>query len=409
MPSFHWPTSWNGKDAAYCVDPGMSMRIGLVAAEPSGDLLGAGLMQAIRVQIPDVQFEGIGGPLMAAQGLQSRVPMEKLSVMGLVEVLKHLPELLGIRRDLARHWLATPPDLFIGVDAPDFNLGLEQRLKAAGIATVHYVCPTVWAWRPKRVQVLHRAADLVLSIFPFEQDFLSQHAVRSRYVGHPLAHEMPLDPDRESARQVLGLDQQRPVLAILPGSRRSEICALTRPFLQAAAQLQATRPELQFAVPLVSARSLALFEEQRARYTPQLAITRVLGQSRAVLAAADLVLSASGTATLEGLLSKRPMVVGYKLHWLSYAIARLFKLIKVDHIAMANLLAGERLAPELVQGDCESGPLARELNALLDNPQRMAAIRERYRQIHQSMICDTNREAARAVLALLPDGKRAHD
>jgi lipid-A-disaccharide synthase len=333
--------------------------------------------------------------------------MEKLSVMGLVEVLKHLPELLGIRRDLARLWLANPPDIFIGVDAPDFNLGLEQRLKAAGVPTVHYVCPTVWAWRPKRVKTLRRAADLVLSIFPFEQGFLREHQVRSRYVGHPLAHEMPLDPDREAARQALGLDPARPVLAILPGSRRSEICALTRPFLQAAARLQADRPGLQLVVPLVSERSRTFFEEQRALHAAGLAVTTVLGQSRSVLAAADLVLTASGTATLEGLLSKRPMVVGYKLHWLTYAIARLLRLIKVDHIAMANLLAGERLAPELVQSDCEAGPLARELAALLDDPRRMAAIADRYRQIHQSLIRDTNSEAAEAVLAMLAD-KRAN-
>ena len=382
----------------------MTLRIAIVAAEPSGDLLGAGLMQAIRARRPEVSFEGIGGVRMSAQGLNSRVPMEKLSVMGLVEVLKHLPELLGIRRDLTRWWTLSPPDLFIGVDAPDFNLGLEQRLKAAGIPTAHYVCPTVWAWRPKRVQVLHRAADLVLSIFPFEQDFLRAHHVASCYVGHPLAHDMPLEPDQAGARQRLGLVPADPVLAILPGSRRSEICALTRPFLQAAAQVQAELPTLQLVVPLLSERSRAFFEQQRARYAPDLQVRTVLGDSRSVLAAADLVLTASGTATLEALLSKRPMVVGYKLHWLSFAIARLFRLIKVEHIAMANLLAGERLAPELVQGACEAPQLARELLALLDDPERVATIAARYRQIHASMIRDTNAEAAEAVLALLPQG-----
>lgn len=379
----------------------MGLRIGIVAAEPSGDLLGAGLMQAIQERVPDVRFEGIGGERMTQQGLDSRVPMEKLSVMGLVEVLRHLPELLGIRRDLARHWSDHPPDLFIGVDAPDFNLGLEQRLRRAGIRTVHYVCPTVWAWRPKRVNTLRRAADLVLSIFPFEQDFLRRHRVNSRYVGHPLAHEMPLDPDQAGARQALGLDQGRPVLAILPGSRRSEICALTRPFLQAAARVQAELPTLQLVVPLLSEHSRTLFDAQRARHAPGLAVQAVLGQSRTVLAAADLVLTASGTATLEALLSKRPMVVGYKLHWLSYAIARLFRLIKVEHVAMANLLAGERLAPELIQGDCEGGPLARELLALLEDPERVAAVAARYRQVHRGMIRNTNAEAAAAVLELL--------
>jgi lipid-A-disaccharide synthase len=387
----------------------MGLRIGIVAAEPSGDLLGAGLMQAIRARQPEVSFEGIGGVRMAAQGLTSRVPMEKLSVMGLVEVLKHLPELLGIRRDLARRWMHNPPDLFIGVDAPDFNLGLEQRLKAAGIPTAHYVCPTVWAWRPKRVRVLRRAADLVLSIFPFEEGFLRAHQVASRYVGHPLAHDMPLEPDQAAARGQLGLDQERPVLAILPGSRRSEICALTRPFLQAAAQVQAQLPTLQLVVPLVSERSRSFFEQQRARYAPQLQIHTVLGDSRQVLAAADLVLTASGTATLEALLSKRPMVVGYKLHWLTFAIARLFRLIKVEHIAMANLLAGERLAPELVQRECEGPQLARQLLGLLDDPERVAVIAARYRQIHQAMLRDTNAEAAEAVLALVTQQGAGHD
>jgi lipid-A-disaccharide synthase len=386
----------------------MTLRIGIVAAEPSGDLLGAGLMAAIRARRPDVRFEGIGGERMTAQGLTSRVPMEKLSVMGLVEVLKHLPELLGIRRDLARHWLANPPQLYIGVDAPDFNLGLERRLKAAGITTVHYVCPTVWAWRPKRVNTLRKATNLVLSIFPFEKDFLDAHRVHSRYVGHPLAHEMPLQPDRAVAREALGLAPQGPVLAILPGSRRSEICALSRPFLQAAARLQAEMPDLQLVVPLVNERSLAFFESQRAEHTPQLQLTTVLGRSREALAAADLALTASGTATLEGLLSKRPMVVGYKVHWLTYAIARLFRLIKVEHIAMANLLAGERLAPELVQGDCEPEHLADALRAMLADPARIAAIGQRYREIHESMIRDTNAEAAEAVLALLPPGGGGH-
>jgi len=387
----------------------MTLRIGIVAAEPSGDLLGAGLMQAIRQRLPEVRFEGIGGARMAAQGLSSRVPMDKLSVMGLVEVLRHLPELLGIRRDLARHWIANPPDLFIGVDAPDFNLGLEQRLRTAGIRTVHYVCPTVWAWRPGRVKVLRRAADLVLSIFPFEQDFLRRHQVASRYVGHPLAHDMPLLPDQQGARRRLGLAPDRPVLAILPGSRRSEIATLTRPFLQAAARVRVELPTLQLVVPLVNRRSLALFEELRSRHCPDLQVHTVLGDSRRALAAADLALTASGTATLEALLSKRPMVVGYKLHWLSYAIARLLRLVRVEHIAMANLLAGERLAPELVQSACKPTALARELLALLDDPDRVAAIATRYREIHQDMLRDTNSEAAEAVLALLPQPERGDD
>ncbi len=376
----------------------------MVAAEPSGDLLAAGLMAELRRRHPDMTFTGIGGERMSAEGLVSEVPMEKLSVMGLVEVLKHLPELLRIRRDLARRLIAQPPDLFIGVDAPDFNLGLEKRLKAAGIPTVHYVCPTVWAWRPKRVKVLRQAVDLVLSIFPFEQDFLRRHQVASCYVGHPLAQDMPLEPDRDAARARLGLAVDAPVLAVLPGSRGSEIGVLSQPFLQAATRLRADRPTLQVVVPVVNARGEALFAAQLAQHAPELPVSVVRGDSRSVLAAADVVLTASGTATFETLLSKRPMVVGYKLHWLSYAIARLFRLVKVDHIAMANLLAGERLAAELVQGDCEPDRLVAELSSLFDDPERVAHITRRYVQVHRELIHDTNREAADAVLGLCVQG-----
>lgn len=210
----------------------MTLRIGILAAEASGDLLGAGLMQGIRERRPDAVFEGIGGDRMRAAGLASWVPMERLSVMGLVEVLRHLPGLLRLRRELAARWLRDPPDLFVGVDAPDFNIRLEQRLRAAGIPTVHYVSPTVWAWRPGRVVGLRRAADLLLSIFPFELAFLQRHGVPVTYVGHPLARELPLQPDREAARAALGLDPAGPVLALLPGSRNSEVHALSAPFLE---------------------------------------------------------------------------------------------------------------------------------------------------------------------------------
>lgn len=387
----------------------MALRIGIVAAEPSGDLLGGGLLAAIRERVPEVQFEGIGGPHMAAQGLHSRVPLERLSVMGLVEVLKHLPELLRIRRELAEHWLASPPDLFIGVDAPDFNLGLEEKLKAAGVPTVHYVCPTVWAWRPGRVKQLRRAADLILSIFPFEPAFLERHGVNSRYVGHSLAHDMPLAPAREAARAALELPQEGRVLALLPGSRRSEIEALSRPFLQAALELKTRHPGLAIIVPLANERGRELFAVQHARHAVDLPVKVVVGRTREALAAADLALMASGTATLEGLLSKRPMVVGYKLHWLTYLILKAFRLVKLDNYAMANLLAGERLAPEFIQGECEPEQLAVALQGMLDDPERVERIRQRYLDIHQSMIRDTNAEAAEAVLALLEQPRTNHD
>ncbi len=379
----------------------MALRIGIVAAEPSGDLLGAGLMGAIRASHPEVEFEGIGGERMAAEGLQSWVPMERLSVMGLVEVLRHLPDLLGIRRELVRRWLASPPDLFIGVDAPDFNLRLETKLREAGVRTVHYVCPTVWAWRPKRVRGLRRAVDLLLSIFPFEEAFLRRHHVPVRYVGHPLAQAFPLEPDRGAARDALGLDQARPVLAILPGSRGSEIASLSEPFLQAAARCRAELPGLQLVVPLVNARTREAFEQLHRRHAPELPVQVVQGQTRTALAAADVVLTASGTATFEALLSKRPMVVGYKLHWLTYGIARTFRLVKLEHVAMANIIAGEQLAPEFIQHACTPELLAPALLRFFREPQTVADIQRRYGELHRAMEHDTNKEAAQAVLALL--------
>jgi lipid-A-disaccharide synthase len=387
----------------------MALRIGIVAAEPSGDLLAGGLMAALRERVADVEFEGIGGERMAAHGLKSRVPLEKLSVMGLVEVLKHLPELLRIRRGLVEHWLANPPDLFIGVDAPDFNLGLEEKLKAAGIPTVHYVCPTVWAWRPGRVKLLRRATDLILSIFPFEPAFLEQHGVNSRYIGHTLAREMPLEPDREAARAALGLPVQGRVLALLPGSRRSEIEVLSRPFLQAVGRLKADYPELQVIVPLANERGRELFAVQHARHAVDLPLKMVVGRTQEALAAADLALVASGTATLEGLLSKRPMVIGYKVHWLTYLIVKAFRLVRLENYSMANLLAGERLAPEYLQGACEPEQLAPALQAILQDPERIAGIQQRYREIHQGMIRNTNAEAAAAVLELLSRREAGHD
>ena len=379
----------------------MSLRIGIVAAEASGDLLGAGLMQGLRQRDPSIRFEGIGGERMTKVGFQSWEPMEQLSVMGLVEVLRHLPGLWRLRRDIARRWIANPPDLFIGVDAPDFNLGLERRLRAAGVPTVHYVSPTVWAWRPGRVRLLREAVDLLLGIFPFEIEFLEAHRVPVRYVGHPLALEMPLKPDRQGAREALGLAPDAAVLAVLPGSRCGEVGRLTRPFLGAAERCAAAVPGLRAVVPLVDQRTAAAFEEQRRQLAPRVPVTAVVGQSRLVLAAADVVLTASGTATLETLLSKRPMVVGYKVHWLTYLLAKRLRLVKVAHVAMANLLAGERLAPEFLQDQCTAARLATAVLQFFDQPERVAGVQGRYRQIHEAMRRDTNREAAAAVLGLL--------
>ncbi len=382
------------------------LSVGIVANEVSGDLLGAALISEIQERLPTARFVGVGGPRMQAAGCVSLVPIERLSVMGLLEVVRHLPELLAIRRRLLRHFLASPPDLFIGIDAPDFNLGLEERLRRAGIRTVHLVSPTVWAWRPGRVRRIRRAMDLMLSIYPFEADFLQAQGVPVVYVGHPLADQIPLEVDRGEARRSLGLPLEGPILAILPGSRRSEVERLAGPFLGAARWCLERRPRLSFAAPLVNDTLRRLFEARIQEEAPGLPIRLVDGESRRVLAAADLVLTASGTATLEALLLGRPMVVGYRLDPLTYRLVKGLNLIRVPHIAMANLLAGERLAPELVQGDCRAEPLGEALLGLLDDPARVGRIRRRYGEIHRALRQDAGAKAAEAVLRLV---ERGHD
>jgi lipid-A-disaccharide synthase len=380
--------------------PSGALRIFLVAAEPSGDQLGAALMEAINARVADVAYSGIGGPRMTAAGMASLHPLEKLSVMGLVEVLPHLPELLRIRRDLARRLRAQPPDLFIGIDAPDFNLGLARQARAAGIRTVQYVSPTVWAWKQGRVKVLRSTLDLVLSIFPFEEQFLRQHGVPSIYVGHPLADQAPLDPDPAAARDALGLPQQAPLLALLPGSRVSEVRRLSRPFLEAAVLLRRELPALRVAVPLVNRGVHELFEQQLRQWAPGLDCLLLEKQAELAIEAADVVLTASGTATLQTLLYKKPMVVGYRVNALSYRLVKLLRSIKVEYIAMANLLAGEELAPEFLQQRCTAANIAPALLRFMREPQRVAQIRRRYRDIHVQLRRDAADRAAAAVLQL---------
>lgn len=358
-------------------------------------------MRALKQRCPDILFDGIGGPRMLSVGMRSRAPMETLSVMGLVEVLKHLPALLRLRGELRRLWQQDPPGLFIGVDAPDFNLGLECSLRQVGVPTVHYVSPTVWAWREGRVKKIRKAVDLLLSIFPFEPAFLAKHGIASAYVGHTLAAEMPQEPDRAGAREGLGLRVEEPVLALLPGSRAGEVSRLTRPFLQTAALCCRQNPAIRVVVPLVSERVAGVWQAEKARYAPDLPVIEVMHESRRVLAAADVVLTASGTATFEGLLSKRPMVVGYKLNAVTYWLARLLRLVKLDHVAMANLLAGETLAPEFIQHNCEAKNLAPAVMDFFEDSDRVEKIRARYRQLHRELATDTDALAADAVVRLL--------
>ncbi len=377
------------------------MRIAIVVAEPSGDLLAAGLMAALRERLPQIRFEGVAGPRMRALGIDEWASMDSLSVMGLFEVLRHLPRLLRLRARLRSRWRDTPPAAFVGVDAPDFNLALERDLRDAGVPTVHYVCPTVWAWRTGRVRLIRRAVDLLLTIFPFETEFLARHGIQARYVGHPLACAMPLDPDRAAARAELGLDPDARVLALLPGSRGGEVSRIARPFLRTAAELSRQLPDLQIVVPLVNEKTRDLLFAAKRECCPDLDIVVALDASRSALAAADVVLTASGTATLEALLSKRPMVVGYKVSAATYAFARVFRLLKVEHVAMANLLAEERLAPELIQDGCEPEHLLPAVSALFNDDAARARIAARYREIHERLRIDTNRRAADAVVELL--------
>jgi lipid-A-disaccharide synthase len=379
--------------------PEHPLHIGIVANEPSGDQLGASLIRDLRKLRPEVRFQGVGGPLMIAEGCDSLLPMERLSVMGFVEVIRHLPELLRIRARLARHFRADPPDLFIGIDAPAFNLGLSERLRRSDIPTAQYVSPTVWAYRPGRVRTLRSAVDLVLSIFPFEEEFLRRHQVPVVYTGHPLAAELPLKPDREGARKRLGIAADQTLIALLPGSRLSEMRNLAADFVAAAALCLQRRPQLRFVAPLVNDTLRMEFQKALDAANADLPILQLAGNSRDALAASDLVLTASGTATMEALLMKRPMVVAYRTSPLTYRLGKL--LIKIPYVAMSNLLAGEELAPELIQQECTPQALADALTAFLDAPERMREIRERYCGIHEQLRAGSVVPAAQAVLDLI--------
>ena len=378
-----------------------ALRIGIVAGELSGDYLGAGLMRELRRLYPDIHFQGIGGERMLAESMESFYPLETLSVMGLVEVLRHLPELLRIRRDLCRRFLAQPPDVFIGIDAPDFNLGLERRLKQHGIPTVHYVSPTVWAWRQGRVKTIRRSVDQMLSIFPFEPEFLERHGIPTTFVGHPLADAIALEPDQATARQRLGLANatEAPVIALLPGSRMGEISRLGPVFLDTARWLRAQRPELRFIIPCATPRIHTALHALLDAQGDALDMTLFTGRSSDCLAAADAVLLASGTATLEALLHKRPMVVAYKVAPVSACLARY--LIKVDFIAMPNLIAGRPLVPEFVQKQANPATLGSALLALLNQPEHYAQLQQTFTELHHRLRRGADCEAARAVVNVL--------
>lgn len=369
-------------------------RIAIVVGEASGDILGAGLMQALLRRYPNCQFEGIGGPKMIALGFVSHFPMERLAVMGLVEPLKRLPELLGIRKNLRERYIESPPDLFIGIDAPDFNLALERSLKQKDIKTVHYVSPSVWAWRQGRIKTIAKAVDLMLTLFPFEEAFYREHDVRVHCVGHPLADDLPLEDAKLESRKKMGLDEHATYLAVLPGSRRSEVEQLSRVFLQAAERCVAELPALQILIPAVN-------EARHQELTgvlqdfPNLSVKLSLGDSHDVMAAADVVLMASGTTTLEAMLLKRPMVIAYRMAALSFWIIK--RLVKSKYIGLPNLLANRLLVPELIQNDATAENISAALMTYFQSDKTSEALIEEFLAIHLTLKKNANEEAANAV------------
>lgn len=385
-----------------------TLRIGMVVGEASGDILGAGLMAAIRACHPHVRFEGIGGPRMEAQGFVSFYRLDRLSVMGFVDPLKRLPELLRMRRNLAADFLRDPPDLFIGIDSPDFNLGLELKLRRAGIRTVHYVSPSVWAWRQGRIRKIARAVDLMLTLFPFEAEFYEQHGVPVRFVGHPLADEFELVPDTGAARRALGCVTAAPVIAVLPGSRGGEVSLLGADFVQTMNLLAARFPGSHFLVPAANPERFQQLEALLPGFLPgdparQARYTLLDGCSRQAMTAADVVLMASGTTTLEAMLLKKPMVVAYRLSPASYRLLR--RIVKVEHIALPNLLAGAAVVPELLQDEATPQPLCDAVARWLERDDDRSALVARFTELHLQLRQDASANAADAVLALLPPGR----
>lgn len=377
------------------------LRVGMLAGEASGDILGAGLIAALQKRFETVEVVGIAGPRMQALGARSLFPMERLSVMGLVEPLKRLPELLRIRRNLRLHFLENRPDVFIGIDSPDFNLGLEEALKAAGIPTVHYVSPSVWAWRQGRIKKIARAVDHMLTLLPFEADFYREHEVPVTFVGHPLADEIPLEVDVAAARKKLALSRADRVVALLPGSRGGEVRLLGPLFLQAANWCHQRRPELKFVLPAANAERRQQIETQLAEMSgaENLPVTVLDGDSQTALAAADAVLIASGTATLETMLMGKPMVVAYKMAALSYAIFS--RMLHTPWVSLPNLLAQKELVPEILQDDATPEALGAAILRYFDDPLLHDQLQRDFSELHQQLRRNASEKAAEAICRVL--------
>jgi lipid-A-disaccharide synthase len=382
--------------------------IALVAGEASGDNLGAALIAAIRERVPSARFVGVPGPRMREAGCEALAASDELALMGLTEILRHLPRLIGLRRRLVRELLARRPAVFVGIDAPEFNLGLAKRLKAGGVPAVQYVSPQVWAWRQGRVRGIAESCDRILCLLPFEPAFYAEHGVTARFVGHPLADQFPLEADRAGARTALGLSMSDEVIALLPGSRMGEVSRLAAPFIGAAQwiaskRITSKRPGVKFVVPLTSASTRACFEAAlgEASAASTLSLKLLDGQSRLALAAADVVLTASGTATLETLLSQRPMVVAYKLAPLTAFLLRGLGLVKVRHFSQPNLLVGREIVPEFFQEAATPEALGAAVLQWLEEPRRLGELRDEFGRVHRDLRRGGAALAAEAVLELV--------
>ncbi len=374
------------------------LTIALVAGETSGDILGAGLIRALKAKIPDAHFVGVAGPLMQAEGCEAWYEMEELAVMGIVEVLGRLPRLLKIRKDLTARFTALKPDVFIGIDAPDFNITLEGRLKQRGIRTIHYVSPSVWAWRQKRVFKIGRATDLVLAFLPFEKAFYDRFSVPCRFIGHTMADSMPLQTDKAAAREALGVPLNAHCLAILPGSRHAEVEMLSADFLRTVQLLRKTLPDLHVLVPLVNAKRHQQFQRIKDEIAPDLSVHLLDGNAGKAMIASDATLLASGTAALECMLAKCPMVVGYRMKPFTFWLAK--RLVKTPYVSLPNLLAGKELVKELLQDECEPQALSGALLPLLQGGADVESLKQTFLHLHESIRCDADEQAAQAVLEL---------
>lgn len=376
------------------------LRVGLVAGEASGDTLGADLIEALRRLAPGTEFFGVAGPKMQAAGCEVWEPAESLAVMGLFEVLRDLPRLARLLARIRRRFLAVRPDVFVGIDAPDSNLRLAGPLRAAGIPTVQYVSPQVWAWRQGRARSMRESVDLVLCLLPFEKRFFDEHGLHAEFVGHPLADAIPLIVDREAARAALGIAASAQVVALLPGSRRGEVARLGKDFAATVRWLSRQRPELQFIAPMASLATREIFEQAMQRYAPRVLVRLIRGQAQAALIAADVVLVASGTASLEAALCKRPMVVVYRLGAMTAFAIRRLNLVKSKFFAQPNLLADRRVVGEYFQEEIVPGSIGAELLMWLDDAERRSNLQQEFSRIHAELRRDASARAAQAIAAL---------